>query len=232
MQDVFLVHLDALFLAGGAPLLQDRFELFLGLLLLVAHGRGALEILVLDGPLLLGLDLLDLGLEPLDLRRAGHGADARARAGFVHDVNGLVRQEAVGDVTIRELDRGFDGLVGELGLVMVLVFRAEALEDQNGLVDGGSFDLDRLEAPFQSRVFLDVLAVLVERGGADALQFAAAEGGLDDVRGVHRAFGGAGADDRVQLVNEQDDVLGAANLVHDGFDALFELAAILGAGDH
>ena len=56
--------------------------------------------------------------------------------------------------------------------------------------------------------------------------------GLDDVGGVHRALGGAGADDGVQLVDEQDDVLGAADFVHDRLDALLELAAVLGAGDH
>ena len=44
---------------------RTDFELFLGLLLFVAHGGGALEILVLDGALLLGLDLLDLGLRGL-----------------------------------------------------------------------------------------------------------------------------------------------------------------------
>ena len=42
----------------------------------------------------------------------------------------------------------------------------------------------------------------------------------------------AGADQRVQLVDEQDGVLGAAHLVHDGLDALLELAAVLGAGHH
>jgi hypothetical protein len=36
----------------------------------------------------------------------------------------------------------------------------------------------------------------------------------------------------VQLVDKEDDVLGATNLVHDRFDPLFELAAILGACDH
>ena len=52
------------------------------------------------------------------------------------------------------------------------------------------------------------------------------------LRGVHRALGGAGADDGVQLVDEEDDVLGAADLVHHGLDALLELAAVFGAGDH
>ena len=52
------------------------------------------------------------------------------------------------------------------------------------------------------------------------------------LRGVHRAFGRTGADDGVQLVDEQDDVLGAADFVHHRLDALFELAAIFRARDH
>jgi hypothetical protein len=36
----------------------------------------------------------------------------------------------------------------------------------------------------------------------------------------------------VQFVDEQDDILGPADFVHDRLDALFELAAVLGAGDH
>ena len=36
----------------------------------------------------------------------------------------------------------------------------------------------------------------------------------------------------MQLVDEEDDVLGAANLVHHRLDALFELAAVFRAGDH
>src|SRR5205823_6287653 len=76
------------------------------------------------------------------------------------------------------------------------------------------------------------LAVLVEGGGADALDFAAGQRGLQDVRGVYRPLGAAGADERVKLVDEEDRVLGAADLVHDGLDAFLELAAVLGAGDY
>ena len=36
----------------------------------------------------------------------------------------------------------------------------------------------------------------------------------------------------MQLVDEEDDVPALADLVHDRLDALFELAAVLGAGDH
>ena len=89
-----------------------------------------------------------------------------------------------------------------------------------------------LEAAREGRVLLDVLAVLVERGGADALDFAAGQGRLEHVRGVDRPFRAARADQRVQLVDEQDRVLRPADFVHHRLDALFELAAVLGAGDH
>ncbi len=35
----------------------------------------------------------------------------------------------------------------------------------------------------------------------------------------------------MQFVDEEDDVLVATDFVHHGFDALFELAAVFGAGD-
>ena len=57
-----------------------------------------------------------------------------------------------------------------------LVFVLEALEDQDGVLDGGLLDLDLLEAALERGVLLDVFAVLVQGGGADALEFAAARG--------------------------------------------------------
>ena len=58
------------------------------------------------------------------------------------------------------------------------------------------------------------------------------ERGLDDVGRVHRAFGRTGADDGVQLVDEEDDVLGLADFLHHGLDPLLELAAVFRARDH
>ena len=77
---------------------------------------------------------------------------------------------------------------------------------RDGVLDRRLIDHDRLEAALQGGVLLDVLAVLVERGGADAVQLAAGQHRLEQVAGVHRPFGLAGADDGVQLVDEQDDL--------------------------
>ena len=73
--------------------------------------------------------------------------------------------------------------------------------------------MHRLEAALERRVLLDVLAVLVERGRADRAQLAAREHRLEQVGGVDRALGGAGADDRVQLVDEEDDLCPRASAI-------------------
>ena len=122
-------------------------------------------------------------------------------------------------------------LVGDADAVVRLVAVAQALEDLFGLLDVGLVDLDLLEAALEGGVAFEVLAVLVHGRRADRLQLAARQRRLEDRGGVDGAFGGAGADEVVELVDEQDDVAGLADLLHDLLETLFELAAVLGAGD-
>ena len=92
-------------------------------------------------------------------------------------------------------------------------------------------DQHLLEAALQRGVLLDVLAVFVERGRADAVQFAARQRRLEHVAGVDRALGLAGADHGVQLVDEDDDLAFVRrHFLQHGLQALLELAAVLGAG--
>ena len=96
----------------------------------------------------------------------------------------------------------------------------------------GSPTMHRLEAALEGRVLFDVLAVFVERGRADAVQFAARQHRLEHIGRVHRAFGRARADDGVQLVDEEDDLpVGFGDFLQHRFEPLLELAAELGAGD-
>ena len=83
-----------------APFGQDALQLVLGLLFLVAQGGGLFEILGLDRGFLAAADFLDLVLDLLHVGRAGHRADARARAGFVHHVDRLVGQETAGEIAV------------------------------------------------------------------------------------------------------------------------------------
>src|SRR5215212_2815037 len=162
--------------------------------------------------------------------RGGHRLDARARGGLVDEVDRLVGQEAVGDVAVGQLGGGVEGLVGDADAVVRLVAVAQALQDLNRLLRGGLVDADLLEAPLERRVALEVLAVLVERGGTDRLQLAARKRRLEDAGRVDGSLGGAGADEIVELVDEQDDVPALGDLLHHLLEALLELAAVLRAG--
>jgi hypothetical protein len=115
---------------------------------------------------------------------------------------------------------------------MDFIALAEAAGDADRLLDRRLVDVDRLEAPLEGRVLLDVLAVLVERRRADGVQLAAREHRLEQVGGVHGALGRTRSDDRVELVDEQDDLTFAVpDLLEDGLDSFLELAAEPRAGD-
>ena len=158
-------------------------------------------------------------------------AQADAAGGLVDEVDRLVRQVAVRDVADRQVGGGLDRLVGDRDLVVLLVALADPHEDVDRLLERRLLDHDRLEAPLEGRVALDVLAVLVERRRADALELAARQRRLEDVRGVDRALGRAGPDERVELVDEEDRVVRVPELLDDLLEALLELAAVLRAGD-
>src|SRR5262245_45660934 len=92
-----------------------------------------------------------------------------------------------------------------LDAVMLFESRLEALEDLDGLGDRRLGNVDLLEAPGERVVLFEDLAELVVRRRADALQRAGGKRGLQQVRRVERAARRrAGADDRMDLVDEQD----------------------------
>src|SRR5262245_37061530 len=89
---------------------------------------------------------------------------------------------------------------------MYLVALLQPAEDRDRVLDARLLDEHRLEAPFERWVLLDVLAVLVQRGRTDRAELAAREHRLQHVARVHRALCRACADDRVELVDERDDL--------------------------
>jgi len=111
---------------------------------------------------------------------------AHARRRLIHQVDGLVRQEAIRDVTRGEFRSSLQCLVRDAQIVMLLISAANPLEDQDGVLNAGLVDVDGLETALKCRVGLDMLAVLVQSCRSDALQFAAGQRRLQDVRRVYR----------------------------------------------
>ena len=109
----------------------------------------------------------------------------------------------------------------------------EAAQNPDRVVDRRFTHVHLLEATLESWVFLNVLAVLVERGRTDHPELAASEHRLDHIAGIHGALGAACPNDRVEFVDERDDLaVGVSDLFQDSLQALFELAAVLCPGEH
>src|SRR5512146_1612510 len=98
-------------------------------------------------------------------------------------------------------------------MVEGLVARPQHAQYVNGLLDRRLAYLDRLEAPFQRWIFLDRLAIVVERGRADTLEVTARQHRFEEVTGVNRAFRHPRAYKRLDLVYEQDHAARAHNLI-------------------
>jgi hypothetical protein len=134
---------------------------------------------------------------------------------------------------VRQPDRRHERRVPDPDTVVNLVSLLESAQDRDRVLDRRLVHVDRLETALQRGILLDVLLVLGERRRSDRAQLAAGERRLQHVRGVHRAFRRPGPDDRVELVDEQDDrAFRLLDLLQHGFQPVLELAAVLGARDH
>ena len=101
-----------------------------------------------------------------------------AGAGFVQQVNGLIRQKTVGDVALAQGDHRRKHLGGHLHMMVLLVVALDAVHHRKGVGYAGLFHPHRLETALQRLIFFNILAVLGKGGGADDLNFATGKGGL------------------------------------------------------
>ena len=208
------------FLAERVDLLFDQRQTLL---------RGFV-LFFLDG-FALDLELDQTTVELIHLLRLGVDFHLDLGGGFVNEVDGLVRQEAIRDVTVREFSRGNDGRVGDLDAVVDLIALLQTTQNSDGRFDGGFFHHHFLEAALQGGILLDVLAVFVQRGGADAVQFATGECRLEHIASVHGTFGFTGTDHGVDFVDEENDLaFFGGNVFQHGLQALFEFTAVFGTG--
>src|SRR5690348_9955298 len=96
--------------------------------------------------------------------------------GLVDQINSLIGHVAVRDIAACHLGCCLDRLIGNRQSMVCLIAFADTLENINGLLDRRLTDNDFLEAALQSRITLDVLAVLIEGGRTDTLQLATSKG--------------------------------------------------------
>ena len=177
----------------------------------------------------LGHDVLDLPLGDGFLALGGR-EDTLGGACLVDHVNRLVGQVTVVDVLRAQLGRCLQGGQGVLDVVVLFKAGLQALEDVDGLLDGGLDHVHFLETTRQRGVLLEDTAVLGEGGGANALHGARAERGLQEVGRIERAARRCSrANQRVNFVDEQDGVGAIFERFEHPLQALLEVAPVFGA---
>src|ERR1700674_4648685 len=104
---------------------------------------------------------------------------------LVYQVDRLVRQETICNVATGQNGGGNEGAILDAHSMMHFVTLLETAENTNRVLNRGLLDHDRLEASLKGGILLNMLAVLVQGGGTDAVQFAARQHRLEHVGGVH-----------------------------------------------
>ena len=144
----------------------------------------------------------------------------------------LSGRKSVRDVPVGQHGSRHERRVLELHAVMHFVSLTKTAEDADRVLNRRLADHDGLESALERGILLDVLPVLVERRGADRVELAPRQHRLEHVRRIHRAFAGARADDRVQLVDEENHrARRVDDFLEHRFQPLLELATVLSSGD-
>ena len=113
--------------------------------------------------------------------------------------------------------------------MVVLVALLDASQDADGVHLVGLVHHHGLESALQGLVLLEILLILVERGGTDGSQFATRQGRFQNVGGIHGSLSASCAHEGVYLVDEEDDVaVGIGHFLDDALQTLLELALVLG----
>lgn len=95
---------------------------------------------------------------------------ADSRTSFVNQVNSFVGQKTVADVLVRQLRCSYKCFIRVSELVMNLITFAQTLQNLNGFFNSWFRHFHWLKTSLQGRVLLDMLPVLVQRCGSNALQ--------------------------------------------------------------
>ncbi len=153
------------------------------------------------------------------------------RPRLIHHVQGLVRQAAVRNISLRHPYARPQRILVVAYPVILLIPRAHPLKNRQGLIFACRLHHNFLEPSVQRPVLLHDLAELVQRRRSDALDFSPRKRRLEDVGRVKASRAAARSDNSVELVNEKNHVGILADFVHNPLEPLLEIAPVARSGD-
>ena len=155
-----------------------------------------------------------------------------ARASLVEDVDSLVGEAPVRDVSCSQFHTGSESRFRVGHIVVLLVSVLDVVEDGESLLFSSLLHNDLLESTLQSPVLLYARAVLVERRCPYALYLSASESRLHHVGRIHLSGLVAGTHEVVYLVDEDNDARVGLELRNDVLHAFLKLSPVFGASHH
>ena len=195
--------------------------------------RSPLEVVPLGGAVFLVGQVLHLLLHLLQFARRAFQFYPKFARSFVDQVDGLVRQETVGNVPLAQFRRSGKGRIRDGDFVMRLVPRPQSPKDLYRVLHRRLFYIHRLEPTLQGGVLLYVLPVFIQGRRPDTLQLASCQRRLQHRARVYRPLRRPRPDNLVYLVYEQDDLPPClTDFVHYRLQPLFEFAPELAPRHH
>jgi len=212
------------------PLRLVRLFLFAELFdFLVQDSQLGLVLFPLDG-FTFDFELLQSAFDFVQFFRQRVSLHTELGCCFVHQVDGLVRKETLGNVAVAQLHSCDDGFVLDTYLMVVFVTFLQPAEDRDGAGGIRFIHHHGLETAFQCLVLFEILLVFVQGSGTDAAEFTTGQGRLQDIGGIHRTFALAGTNEGMDFVDEENDVaFRLGHFVDDRFQSFLEFPLVLRA---
>ena len=180
----------------------------------------------------LHFQLDDTAVEFVHLLGFGFFLDFDAAGRFVNQINGFIGQEAVGNIAVGQFCRRHNRRIGNFHAVVDFVAVLQAAQNRNRVFHARLAHQHFLETTFQRGIFFNILAVFVQRGRTDAVQFAARQGRFQHIARVHSAVCFTCAHQCMNFVNKNQCIaIVLCQIVQHGFQALFKFAAVFRAGN-
>src|SRR6185436_12919077 len=100
-------------------------------------------------------------LELIDLLRQGIDLNPETRSSFIDQVNSLVRQKAISDISMRKSSGCHDGRIFNANAMVNFILFFQSTQNCYRVFDARLANVDLLKATLQRRVLFNVLFVLV-----------------------------------------------------------------------
>ena len=161
-----------------------------------------------------------------------HIFQSDCRSCLVNQVNCLIRQITIVNISFRKLNCSHNRFIGNFHLMMLFIFGRDSPKDLNGLFYRGLLHMNSLESPLKCCILFHIFMIFRYRSGTNELKFSSCQRRLQNVGGIDCALCTSCPDDRMHFVQEKNDIAIFLNLTNHLFDSFLKLTTIFRACHH